>query len=549
MKKEDSSRYMDFDKLQEYMKETYFHIDKLIDDQLDKSKINYNVYCSVVEKDKYDVTDCSFFPMLKEDLEEQKIEANVIRSVKNKPITLFTVFAWDGENILTGLHHKQEQFHGTAFLENEQYPILVELKPCKKYKACISELYFITIQNGLPWKPVNDSLLDGFYEVRLVSAALPQKKQIQKIQVDFGGYSSVIKFHCFPVWNVEQLTRQGKVKREGNGKSILYEHKLFDEGIKEDTYLIADKNPLFHNHIRINGTVVSNVYDTEKDWKVLKIHQRVKKSHEYPVYDNEHILQNKKNNFTKQKYEVLNFYNNQNSAEDKKQFIWEYALEKYKWKICFEQLEQWSPYFEVHEFIEADETEKTYICRYNAMYQYENIFQSLYENGTYPDSKDEKVLIDIVTHFLAELEVKKGYSIEVHEKEKFEKDLCNGLYGEKCKDIYGMLPLKKQQMILHFLVLQNKVHRLIYEPAGDFDLYVKAVIGLLETGVVYKKKQEENSFCIYLGIRQDEYASELLYLAKVLFLPIGFKVKIFWQNHFPILNEKKTLKLGEMQLI
>ncbi len=553
MKKEELNRQIDFVKLQEHMEKIYLQIGKSIDAQLDKNKIIYDVYCSIAERDKYDITNNSFFPMCKEDLKEETIESGAIVCGKDEPVTLFTVFAWDGKQILTGLHRKQEQFHGTVFMENEEYPVMAELKPCEKYKACISELYFITVQNGFLWKPVNDSLLDGFYEVRLVSGDLPRKKQIQKIQIDFGRYSPVIRFHCFPVWNIEQLTMQGRVKKGADGKGIVYEHTLFEKGIKEDNYLIAEKNQLFYNHIHINGTIISNMDKKGKGWRLLKIHKKVKKPKELPVAGNQHMGKGGKNNFIRHKLETLDFYKHQNNIQNnpdkEKQFIWEYALEQFKWNICFEQLRHWSPYFEVHELIERDGTDKTYTCRYNAMYQYEEIFQKLYENGTYPASGDERVLVDIVTHFLAELDAKRKYSLETYEKQKFEKDLCNGLYGEKCKDIYCMLPFHKQQIILHFLVLQNKVHKLIYEPAGDFDFYIKTVIGLLETGAVYKKKQEENSFYIYLGIRKNEYAGGILYLAKVLFLPVGYKVRVFWQNHFPILNEKKTLKLGEMQLI
>ena len=226
------------------------------------------------------------------------------------------------------------------------------------------------------------------------------------------------------------------------------------------------------------------------------------------------------------------------SSSKRKQYIWEYLL--CNEEVHFEQAQVWEPYEEIAEEIHNDEG---ICCKYNAMYRYENIFLPYFMKQGIPESAKDKVIFDILSHYLAYVEVKCDLTYKESRKRRFGEDIRNGMYGERISEIYNEMTLEEQYAVMHYLDLQNSVME------STMNIYCNVMIRLLGTGIIYKDCYNEKHFILYMGEIRNSRQEKMIYVVNTLFLPLGFHVEVLWDKHFAVLGRYQTLQIDEIRIM
>ncbi len=235
--------------------------------------------------------------------------------------------------------------------------------------------------------------------------------------------------------------------------------------------------------------------------------------------------------------------NEQMNNKNKKQYIWEYLLSGANEEIYFEQAKVWDPYGEVVEVTEDNR------CIYNALHRYENVFLKYFQENGIPKSDSEKMLFDVCSHILAGIDIKEGFSYREYERRRIGEDIELGMYGVYVKDVYNSLSVSKKNIVMHYLEMQNRTAGAAAAIRTELEIYKKAVIELLGTGVLYKDKYHAERYILYVGCSRNSEQEKLIQLAQILFLPLGYEVRLLWDKHFGLLGAKQTMELDEIYMM
>lgn len=222
----------------------------------------------------------------------------------------------------------------------------------------------------------------------------------------------------------------------------------------------------------------------------------------------------------------------------KKQFVWEYMLTNEE--VYFEQAQVWEPYAEIAEVVQD---EKGIVCRYNAMHRYKEIFMPYFMKNGIPTTVKDKVVFDVISHYLAIADVKSSLTYKEYKKRRFAQDIKKGMYGEQVRELFADMTSQERYIIIHYLDLQNNVID------SGMEIYCGVMIRMLNTGVIYKDCYKEKHYIIYVGEPYNVRIDKIITLVNTLFLPLGVCVDILWDKHFALLGEHQTLQLDEIRIM
>ncbi len=218
-------------------------------------------------------------------------------------------------------------------------------------------------------------------------------------------------------------------------------------------------------------------------------------------------------------------------------YIWEAVNEEKE--VCFEQADVFSPYYETASIVSEDKNGKITVA-YNSLFRYESIFAPLLSEEETKEAWKDK-LFDIITHILAEQEKKSALTRKEGLTCGIMHQLENGVYGEENQKRYLKLSAAKRHKLAGYMTEQLKT-------GASVSLFAKALMGLWETGVVYKNTVKPKQLLVYAGERKNEELDNIRKLAEDIFLPLDYEVRIFWETHFGIWGKQETMKYKQIEI-
>ena len=225
-------------------------------------------------------------------------------------------------------------------------------------------------------------------------------------------------------------------------------------------------------------------------------------------------------------------------------YLWENFLEIDPKKQYIRQAEVFSPYFEIMEedASDSDSTKQGGTIEYNGMYRFGKIFAPLYENRNPGSSQSVEGCFDVISHFLVEMDLLKGMTKEEYKLRSLMEEIKRGGYGRENGEIFRQLDAFKQYKICHYMQMTENSGA---SPA----IFARCVTDLLEKGTVYANKIQPETMMVYVGCSCNKEDDRLLELLQRLFLPLSFKVQIFWEHHFGLVDKNETLQYENIQII
>ncbi|WP_297428355.1 normocyte-binding protein [Clostridium sp.] len=283
-----------FEELEEYSKDRLNDIEKRVFNEVPYIKEKYNIYSTIIRKDKLDITDDFLYPILKEDAEEKIYNTlEILEAIKNrKDKKMFKVFLKCDYLKFREFINKDFNIKGRITTDKRIYEADFKIVENRQYIDKVSKLYRSFIKNNIPWTTVNDPYIYKIADVVLIGIEgnLDRNENISTIEVDFGEYAQYVEYNMVPLWNIKELSLKCGGFPVPCIDKVSYEHDItiVKEGTKNG-YLVDEENSEF-NYITFTkkSVIICTSISESIDWKFLCIIDPHKnKKYEYELMTNE----------------------------------------------------------------------------------------------------------------------------------------------------------------------------------------------------------------------------------------------------------------------
>ncbi len=226
---------------------------RLLEEKLLQKEAASHGACHVItgleDKDRIDVTDSNMVPMLREDMEEKKVEiAELMESMDaGREHYVYTVYIGADYLKLKALDDAPRVFRGTVrTVYEEEFPARFCVRRCDKYIGELKKLYAEFINNGVSWHTVCAPYIYKMYDVFITETGCPNGEEIDRISVDFEEYASEVEYDRVPMWNISTLEIKTSSYPDFALDNIHYLHTIYESrlDVKKD-YLVAGDIPLW----------------------------------------------------------------------------------------------------------------------------------------------------------------------------------------------------------------------------------------------------------------------------------------------------------------
>lgn len=208
--------------------------------------------------------------------------------------------------------------------------------------------------------------------------------------------------------------------------------------------------------------------------------------------------------------------------------------------ITFVPAKVYSPYMEICSE-NINENSIGNIVEVNPYYRFYEIFKDMFGIDNNKNEEFRNVFFDILMHFLTEIDVNEG----MNKKEYYEKfilnDIENSIFGEAVKENIKVFSLEEKECIL-LGILQ------LYTTGETFQVLKKVMKFIFKNSIIYSNKDDKNEIIFYIGDEKNDINEKKLLLITELFLPIKFKLEVYFEKHFGIIGVEETMKMDNIAL-
>lgn len=220
-----------------------------------------DVITGLMKRDKVDLTNHDFVPMIAEDSQKDIISAHqmINELEQNNPYKIMSVFMKIEYDKIKKLEQEERKFKGTIYTDYSEYPIKVVLKKNKRYFDIIRKLYKIFEVNNIRWKTICAPYLEKIFDVYVIEAECPDDEEIIKIDVDFEEFSDEILYDYIPMWNIHVGKERTGIYPQLSVDRVNYDHIIYSTRFKQEKdYLVYS-----------DETKIWNVYKSNEDMHIL----------------------------------------------------------------------------------------------------------------------------------------------------------------------------------------------------------------------------------------------------------------------------------------
>lgn len=218
--------------------------------------------------------------------------------------------------------------------------------------------------------------------------------------------------------------------------------------------------------------------------------------------------------------------------------IWKRIMDGQE-NLRYEQADFFSPYCEsvIGSIQSLGNIDK---IQMNAFYRYGDIFQQLFRL----EDKENPVCImlyDYMMHLLTRLELRNGVTLNEYGLRQKWRLLEQGAYGTQVQKSFLSFD-KDRKYKAAFYVRQH-------EKMGDsVMLFGKALISILEDGVLYRNDINPKELLLYIGRKQQNMDNAVIDFAREMFLPFHYSLRIFYETSFGIIDDKNCMELEQIEI-
>lgn len=153
----------------------------------------------------------------------------------------------------------------------------------------------------------------------------------------------------------------------------------------------------------------------------------------------------------------------------------------------------------------------------------------------------KELVLDWFLRLAKECERKNGAGAMDYDLQMRMDEVRQGKYGMEQQECFLKMSAQCQRQAARYMLLQ--------EQSGEsLMLYGKALTGILEDGVLYRKRREKSRLLFYLGKARNVKDEAVIEFVNREFLPFGFTVHVYWKKSFGIIGDDRCMDLNEILL-
>lgn len=208
--------------------------------------------------------------------------------------------------------------------------------------------------------------------------------------------------------------------------------------------------------------------------------------------------------------------------------------------ITFSEADVFSPYMEVSKkYLNLNNIEEE--VGINPYYRFYDIFKGICNVNYLEDKELREFLFDIIVHFLANLDLNQGLSKKELYMQFIYRDIKKGHLGEKIKESIEYFKKEEKQILLRNIFK-------LYTIGAEISLFKNTVKNIFKHSLVYIKRNNEEKVLVFLNTKRDKENKKKIHSIIDIFLPINFKVDIYYENHFGIIGIDETMLIDEIEI-
>ena len=154
--------------------------------------------------------------------------------------------------------------------------------------------------------------------------------------------------------------------------------------------------------------------------------------------------------------------------------------------------------------------------------------------------KFKKNIENNAINYLQELDFVSGTTVIDVICEKISEDIKKGILGISLKKYFLLLNSEEQQYIA-LLIYNEKINNV--NCMKNFRLGIKY---FFIDSLIYRQRSEKNKIIVYINKPKNRSTIAKVKTLELLFLELGMELKVFWQNHFGVVNVDETVKIDEI---
>lgn len=154
--------------------------------------------------------------------------------------------------------------------------------------------------------------------------------------------------------------------------------------------------------------------------------------------------------------------------------------------------------------------------------------------------KFKKNIENNAINYLQELDFVSGTTVIDVICEKISEDIKKGTLGIDLKKYFLFLSREEQEYVA-LLIYNEKINNV--NCMKNFKLGIKY---FFIDSLIYRQKSEKNKIIVYINKPKNKVNVAKIKTLELLFLEFEMKLKVFWENHFGVVNVGETVKIDEI---
>lgn len=225
-------------------------------------------------------------------------------------------------------------------------------------------------------------------------------------------------------------------------------------------------------------------------------------------------------------------------------FIWDIILTAQglgmkKEDIFFEMAENSSPWYEQSFTILNEKEIPNPKVPINPLFRFGETFGAFLHSDLDEMEELKGYILDIALHFICEADLQKGITPQDVYKKFIKDEFLN--FGASERMVFFKFTLEEQEKFLICYLNQLKI-------GSHLTHFREMVHHIYPNAILYQIKDEPEELLLYLDCEKTQEREEKLQLLLDCFLPLFYRISLFWDRHFGVIEVKETMKLEEIQL-
>lgn len=204
-----------------------------------------------------------------------------------------------------------------------------------------------------------------------------------------------------------------------------------------------------------------------------------------------------------------------------------------------------SPYMELNfenlNYINFKDNELN-IIEVNPYFRYFEIFFRMINVNENHYKETKEILFNCICHLLAEIEIKKGLTMEDYYLSFIKKDIDHGKFGKTLGIDFNKTFNERERNKLYQVILN------LYRDGNMIEHFCESISKIFKNSMIYNCKNQNENLLIYLTNKETNINKEKVRILEQLFLPLGIKTKVFWEYPFLIIGNDDASIIEECQI-